>query len=176
MFQHSWFFRGIVKEIIDGRTLTIWADLGFDTWKIITVRFNRLRVNQPLSMNTEIVKYLLTELKRKKIYLQTTKSKGGNFFAEIYINSDNSLIETGMSLRDLNKTLAGKTAPSDSSKIEGLININDLLVKKGLAEYAFTNLPVYNGSSRERREIQQGPDFCGRAGCENDSSGGGPLT
>jgi len=174
MFQHSWFFRGIVKEIIDGRTLTIWADLGFDTWKIIPVRFNRLRVNQPLNMDSEIVKYLQAELKRKKIYLQTTKSKGGNFFAEIYTND--SPIETGMSLRDLNKTLAGKITPSDSGKIEGLTNINDLLVKKGLAEYAFTNLPVHNRSPRERGEIQQGPDFCYRAEYKTDSSGSGSIT
>jgi hypothetical protein len=60
-----------VQEIIDGRTLKVWIDLGFETWKIITMKFNRIKIVYPLNPNekTETVNFLETNLKRKTVYL-----------------------------------------------------------------------------------------------------------
>jgi hypothetical protein len=131
MFNHKWFFQGKVIEINDGQTFTLWIDLGFETWKKILVRFNRLRIKEfpGITENTQVFKYLEQNLKGKKIYCQIFKTKGQNkidrFFAEIYVHPG----DIPLKLKDINKSIA------DTHRIDGLINFNDLMVNQDFATY-----------------------------------------
>ena len=138
MFSHKWFFQGKVIEILNGQTFVIWLDLGFETWKKIQVRFNRLRIKEfsDNSENTSVFKYLEQNLKGKKIYCQIFKTKDqyklDRFFAEIYIHPG----DIPLKLNDINKSIA------DTHRIDGLINFNDLMVSQNFATYM--NFPKKN--------------------------------
>jgi hypothetical protein len=189
MFNYQWFYQGVVQDIIDGRTLNLWVDLGFYTWRTIQTRFNRLKVFLPSNPaeKTKTVLFLENSLKRKKVFIHVIRKKDyygtERFFTEVYINQEdfltpnnNSKIE--MSLRDINRALITGNRPSGSVyKIDGLLNINDYLVKEGLAEYVdFSKPPLRNGPPRRPEQVPQNINNSQETGNSIDTSGSRPAT
>lgn len=141
MYENKWIFQGKVIKIIDGQTIVVWLDLGFELWKKVTVRFNRIRAKDytfrdpkgpagkfPDNDAKESTLFLENNLKGKKVVCQITKQPGYNgfdkYFAEIFGNPSNFMLK----LKDININM------KNPSKLEGYININDLLVNQGLYE------------------------------------------
>jgi hypothetical protein len=177
MYNYQWFFQGTVQRIIDGRTLDVSINLGFHVWKIIPIKFNRLRIFVP---NERLYYFLNENLKGKKIYLNTIKNRdrfgSEKFFAEIFIDSEIFPIaedkEELLSLRVLNRTLATGVRPI-TNKTEELININDFLVKQGLAEYVESpQIPLCNRPPRGPEEISDGTEDGQKTKDANNSSWG----
>jgi hypothetical protein len=170
---YQWFFQGIVQDIVDGRTLVISVDLGFQTWKAIPIKFNRLRI---LSSNDQLYCFFRDHLKDKRLYFHTIRNKdrfgGERFFAEFYIDLENFPVikEKSLSLREINLTLATeKMKPESTGKVDGLININDFLVRYGLAEYV-DNIPLRHGPSRRPAQVSDGIEDREETGHPNYSS------
>lgn len=138
MHHYQWFFQGIVHDIAEGKTLNVTVDLGFKTWRIISARFNRLKIFLP---NDQLCYFLEDNIKNRDLYLNTIRSRDRygveRIFAEFYIDPENFPIAGDkeiLSLREINRSLATGERPA-INKVEGLININDFLVKQRLAEY-----------------------------------------
>jgi hypothetical protein len=137
LIQHRWFFNGKIIKIINGLTVIIWLDLGFGTWKKQLIRFNRLKVKGIPSQNEidSSTKFLEENIKNKHAYFQVFKRKDYNnngfdkYYAEIYMQPGDVPIQ----LKDLNKNF------NNPYRIDGLINLNDVLVSQGLAEYFVFN-------------------------------------
>jgi hypothetical protein len=78
------------------------------------------------------------------MFRKKDKYENSRYFSEVYIDPldipafKKEPKEKELTLRDINKALMRKTPTYD---IEGLINVNDLLVKKGLADYADFSKP-----------------------------------
>ena len=174
MFSHKWFYQGKVLEIIDGQTFVIWIDLGFEIWKKVPVRFNRLKMKD-LSGPLEAIafKYLEQNLKGKKIYCQIFKTTGPNkfdrYFGEIYTPPG----DISMKLKDINKNIA------DTHRIDGLINFNDLMVSQGFSTYMdfhkkgnHAQIPVHNGPARQPANVRNNSGRGLEKGPQIDSSGG----
>jgi micrococcal nuclease len=108
-------YRAIITEVYDGDTCTVDVDLGLHIWvKGEKVRLNR--INAPEVRGSEKEKgiksrdFLREKILNKEILLETIKDKDekfGRYLGEIFL-------------------------PTDSKQY---ININDLLVKEGFAEY-----------------------------------------
>jgi hypothetical protein len=149
MFFHKWFFQGKCINIIDGQTILIWIDLGFNIWRRVRVRFNRIRMKayapDTENQSTEIanlINYLEQNLKGKQVYCQIYKKKDriglNKYFAEIFIQPEN----LSMRLVDINRDIA------NSHRIDGLVNFNNLLVGQGFSAYIQFNkkpVPAQNG-------------------------------
>lgn len=95
-------YKVIVNRVIDGDTLDIDVDLGFDIWlRGIRIRLNRINAYETkLGINTNIKdkekgleakEYLKTLLENKQVTITTvdTKEKFGRWLGEIYINDMN---------------------------------------------------------------------------------------
>lgn len=122
MFIHRWYFKGFINQIIDDQTMSIRVDLGFDVWKIISVRFNRLKIEEGKNTAEFLKQYLVG----KKAYFQIFKRKDYDlFYAEIYCSPGDLPIQ----LKDLNRGL------KNPYRIDGFINVNDILVSQGYASY-----------------------------------------
>ena len=108
-------YKAIVTSVYDGDTCTVDIDLGLHTWlKGEKLRLNR--INAPEMRGTEKAKgklsrdYLRSKILKKEIILETIKDKKGKYgryLAEVWLQKNGKNYE----------------------------NINDLLVKKGYAEY-----------------------------------------
>jgi len=113
--------------------MVVWLDLGFGTWKRQLVRFNRLKVKEPNTDTT--AKFLEINIKNKQAYFQVFKKKDYNYngldryYAETYMQPGDVPIQ----LKDLNKNF------NNPHRIDGLINLNDVLVSQGLADYFMFN-------------------------------------
>ena len=109
MYENKWIFQGKVIKIIDGQTIVVWLDLGFELWKKVTVRFNRIRAKDytfrdpkgpagkfPDNDAKESTLFLENNLKGKKVVCQITKQPGYNgfdkYFAEIFGSKDEVLL------------------------------------------------------------------------------------
>ena len=115
MKENLYYYRATVVSVYDGDTCTVDIDLGLNTW----VRGEKLRlyrINAPelrgkeRSAGLKSRDFLRNQIDGKKIIIQTIKDrkeKFGRYLAEIWLP-----IEDGE-----------------------MININDLLVTKGFAEY-----------------------------------------
>ena len=131
MFNYRWFFKAEVSKIINGQTLILNIDLGFGVWKKVVVRLNRIQTKDPLNARgTHPGKnFLETTLQNKQVFCRVFRKKdlieNERYFSEIFANA----VDMSLSLKDLNKSFSGQF------KIDGLININDLLVGHGLASY-----------------------------------------
>lgn len=130
MYEHKWAYQAKVIKIVDGQTLVIWVDLGFDIWKKVLVRLNRVKAMGPYQdIKSPIFKFLEQNLKGKKVICHISKQKGYNgfdkFFAEIYGDPR----ELPLKLKDINISI------KDKNRIEGYINLNDFLVGQNLATY-----------------------------------------
>jgi len=162
MFTHKWLYQGKVIKIIDGQTLIIWVDLGFDIWKKVMVRFNRIKAKgiytaQNTPDYTSVIKFLEQNLNSKQVLAQIFKQKDFNgfdrFFAEIYTKPDGIQLK----LKDINQTIGAK------DRVDGLINFNDALVSQGFATHIQfnkdggqnVNNAVQHGSPREHTQIQR---------------------
>jgi len=146
MFHHKWFFQGKCTRIIDGQTALIWIDLGFNIWKKVKVKFNRIRMkayapaleNQATEINN-LINYLEQNLRGKQVYCQIYKKKDrlgfNKYFAEMFIQPEN----LPMRLVDINRDI------SNSNRIDGLVNFNNLLVSQGFSSYIqFNKKPMSN--------------------------------
>jgi micrococcal nuclease len=123
MFTHRWYFKGKVIKIIDGQTIEIWIDLGFDIWKKIQVRFNRLKINPS---DNSILNFLNQYVKGKQAYFQIFKTKDfERYYVEMYCQPGDIVIR----LKDVNRSL------NNPYRIDGLLNINDTIVSQKLATY-----------------------------------------
>jgi micrococcal nuclease len=115
MKDNLYYYRALVVSVYDGDTCTVDIDLGLNTW----VRGEKLRlyrINTPELRGVERPEglksrdFLREQIDGQKIIIQTIKDKKGKFgryLAEIWLPG------------------------SDGD----LININDLLVEKGFADY-----------------------------------------
>lgn len=95
-------YKVIVNRVIDGDTLDIDVDLGFDVWvRGIIIRLNRINAYETrLGIHTdartkekglEAKKYLKTLLENKEAIITTldTKEKFGRWLGEVYLNDMN---------------------------------------------------------------------------------------
>lgn len=114
MQEKLYHYRALVRSVYDGDTCTVDIDLGLKTW----IRGEKLRLNRinaPELRGTERPQGLLSrdflkeQIEGKEIYIQTIKDqqeKYGRYIAEIWLQSG-----------------------------DDWININDLLVQQGFAQY-----------------------------------------
>jgi len=172
MHTHNWFYQGKIIKIIDGNAIIIWIDLGFETWKKVLIRFNRIRAKED-SEAAYTIQYLEQNLKGKAAYFQIFKKKvyeGFNkYFAEVYVKSGDITLKLG----DLNRCF------NSPHKLDGYININDVLIGQGLAtlltfskdNHAQDNL--HNRPPRKYPAIRSNPGNSAGAGNQTDSSRGG---
>ena len=115
MKSHLYYYRALVKYVYDGDTITVDIDLGLHAWvhdeKIRLARINtpELKGNErELGLNSR--DYLRGLIDAKEIYLQTIKDekgKYGRYIAEVWLEQASN----------------------------EWININDLLVQQGYAQY-----------------------------------------
>ncbi len=114
MQEKLYHYRALVRSVYDGDTCTVDIDLGLKTW----IRGEKLRLNRinaPELRGAERPQGLLSrdflkeQIEGKEIYIQTIKDqqeKYGRYIAEIWLQSG-----------------------------DDWININDLLVQQGFAQY-----------------------------------------
>ena len=164
MLTHRWFYQGKVVKIIDGQTVEIWVDLGFEIWKKVLVRFNRIRskdsgltIEQGISPEPGVgSRFLEQHLKNKDVYFQIYKKKDFNgfdrFFAEVHMTPG----DLPLRLKDVNKTV------NNPNRVDGLVNLNDFLVGQGLATFIQFNkedknvkFPVRNGFARQYTPVRK---------------------
>jgi micrococcal nuclease len=115
MKENLYHYRAVVTDVYDGDTCTVDIDLGLSTW----VRGEKLRlyrINAPELRGRERPEglrsreFLRRQIDGKDIIIQTIKDKKGKFgryLAEIWLQNESN----------------------------EMININDLLVEQGFAEY-----------------------------------------
>jgi len=109
-----YFYKAIVKKVYDGDTCTVDIDLGLGIWAHnIKIRFYRINAPEMRGKEKEQGKksrdFLRSKIDKKDIILQTIddgKGKYGRYLAEIWLYEDGEKI-----------------------------NINDLMVTEGYAEY-----------------------------------------
>ncbi len=115
MKEYLYHYRAVVVSVYDGDTCTVDIDLGLKTW----VRGEKLRlyrINAPELRGVERPEglksrdFLREQIDGKQIIIQTVKDKKGKY----------------------GRYLADIWLPVDDGE---MININDLLVEKGFAEY-----------------------------------------
>lgn len=151
MFYHRWHYHAQVREIINPGAFRAWVDLGFSTWKRVVLRFNRIRIKDfPVDEKNPVIEFLEGTIRNKEIYVRVfKKSRQVNdlFFAEVYISPDKM---QHLNLKDLNRTL------SDPYKIDGFVNINDILVSHGYATYYKNDneISIHNGLARDNGEVR----------------------
>ncbi len=114
MVEHLYTYRGVVVSVYDGDTVRADIDLGLYTW-IKKEKIRLARINAPELRGAEREAglrsrdFLRELLLGKEVILKTLKDrkgKYGRYLAEIWLLQDNQWI-----------------------------NVNDLLVEKGFAEY-----------------------------------------
>ncbi len=114
MQEKLYHYRAVVRAVYDGDTCTVDIDLGLKTW-IQGEKLRLNRINAPELRGDERPKGLLSrdflkeQIEGKEIFIQTIKDqqeKYGRYIAEIWLQSG-----------------------------DGWININDLLVQQGFAQY-----------------------------------------
>lgn len=134
MFSHQWFFQGKVLKIINGQLVEVWLDLGFNTWKKMTMKLNRICVDETFNNEGNLesspaTAFLEKHVKGKQAIFNVFRRKDHNgfekFFIEIYIKSGDIIL----GVKDVNNMISNK------HRLEGLININDLMVGQGVAYY-----------------------------------------
>lgn len=115
MKENLYHYRAVVVSVYDGDTCTVDIDLGLNTW----VRGEKLRlyrINAPELRGSERPEglksrdFLREQIDGKKIIIQSVKDKKGKF----------------------GRYLADIWLPVDDGE---MVNVNDLLVEKGFAEY-----------------------------------------
>ena len=115
MKEHLYHYRAIVKSVYDGDTCTIDIDLGLGAW-IHGEKLRLYRINAPEVRGVQRPEglksrdFLREQINGKEIIIQTIKDrkgKYGRYLGEIWLEGEGG----------------------------ALININDLLVQEGLAEY-----------------------------------------
>lgn len=162
MHIHKWFFSGKVIKVIDDQTLELWLDLGFGTWKRIISKFNRLKSKIDLATGivdaNSTINFLEQNIKGKTFYFRMFRKKDQKgyekYFCEIYAIPSSITIK----LRDVN------IAVSSSFRLDGFINVNDVLVSQGLAAYYqfetnHDKIPVHNRHSREYTKMPNTPEI-----------------
>ncbi|RLD16993.1 nuclease [candidate division KSB1 bacterium] len=116
MEKNLYFYRAVVTKVYDGDTCTVDIDLGLNTW-LRNERIRLARINAPEIRGEDRDEgirsrdFLRALIDGKEIVLQTIKDrkgKYGRFLGEIWLVSD------------------------DDRK---WLNVNDVLVEKGFAEY-----------------------------------------
>lgn len=115
MLEKLYHYRAIVQSVYDGDTCTVDIDLGLKTWvRGEKVRLNR--INAPELRGAEREQglksrdFLRRQIEGKEVFIQTIKDrkgKYGRYIAEIWLQTD------------------------DHTQV----NINDLLVQQGFADY-----------------------------------------
>lgn len=115
MNEKLYFYRATVKSVYDGDTITVDIDLGLMTW-IHAEKLRLYRINAPELRGSEREEglksrdFLRSLIDGKEIFIETVKDKKGKYgryLAEIWL-------EQGT---------------------DNWINVNDLLVTEGYAEY-----------------------------------------
>lgn len=115
MKENLYYYRASVVSVYDGDTCTVDIDLGLNTW-VRGEKMRLYRINAPELRGAERPEglksrdFLREQIDGKNIIIQTVKDKKGKYgryLAEIWL-------------------------PVDDRE---MININDLLVEKGFAEY-----------------------------------------
>lgn len=110
-----YFYNASVTSVYDGDTCTVDVDLGFATW-VKGEKIRLARIDAPEMRGAEREKgisardFLRRKIDGREVVIKTIKDqkeKYGRYLAEIYITDDNG----------------------------NLINVNDLMVTEGLAEY-----------------------------------------
>lgn len=104
MQNNLYYYRAIVKRIIDGDTIVVDIDCGFDSWlHNISVRFNG--INAPETKGESKVKrleskdFVKSKIEDKEIIIRTTKSdKYGRLLANIYYLEDDKYIHLNQQL------------------------------------------------------------------------------
>jgi hypothetical protein len=167
MFHHRWHYHAQVREIINPASFRAWVDLGFSTWKRVVLRFNRVRIKEfPADQKNPVIEFLEKTIRNKEVYVRVfkkTRTIHDLFFAEVYASPENM---QRLYLKDLNRTM------SNPYRIEGYVNINDILVGHGYATY-FKNeneISLHNGSSREYEQVQHRSGNSNGARHQSDSS------
>lgn len=178
MFNHKWFFQGKVIKIINDQVIIIWIDLGFEIWKKVQVRFNRIKsksdpIISPDAGPSFAVKFMEQNLKGKRIYCQIFKKNYNGvsiYFAEIYT----TMGDIPLRLIDINKNI------SNVHRIDGLINFNDTMVSQGFSIYIQSKkdlnnakILVRNRPSRQDFKLRNNPESGHDRGPKSDSSWGG---
>ncbi len=108
-------YAAVVKKVYDGDTCTVDIDMGLGCWvhneKIRLYRINAPEVRGPQRSQGLLSRdFLRSKIDKKKVLLKTVrdkKGKYGRYLGEIWLNDENG----------------------------GYININDLMVQEGYAEY-----------------------------------------
>jgi len=113
ILENLYWYRAIVTKITDGDTITVDVDKGFNDWrKKVVLRFSRIDAPEKRGRGKAKGLASLAWLETKisigdTIYIRTSKGDSfGRYIAEIFIIEDNSAI-----------------------------NINDMIVKVGHANY-----------------------------------------
>jgi micrococcal nuclease len=115
MYDKLYFYKATVKSVYDGDTVTVDIDLGIKTW-IHEEKLRLYRINAPELRGDEREAglksrdYLRSLIDGKEIFIETIKDKQGKYgryLAEIWLKQEN----------------------------DTWININDLMVNDGYAEY-----------------------------------------
>jgi len=182
MHTHQWFYQGKVIKIIDGNSIIIWVDLGFEIWKKVLVRFNRARAKDSYISpgkepeSTETSRYLEQNIKGKNAYFEIFRKKVYNgfdkYFAEVYVKSS----DIHLRVLDVNKCV------NSQHKIDGYVNLNDVMIGQGLATPIQFPKDTYHAQNdlhdrppRKHSEIRINTENCNGSGYQSDSSGSGPI-
>jgi hypothetical protein len=133
--MREWAFTGRVLEVINGRTVKVGIDLGFEVWKKIPVQLNRIFVNTPppdsdIKDTSETARFLETHLRDKEVLLTTIRKK--NRFKSVYYLAEIFIVPGSLNIRarDINLAI------NNPSKKDGYVNVSDVLVHMGLAKYS----------------------------------------
>jgi hypothetical protein len=183
MFKHQWFFNGKIVKIIDEQTVVLWLDLGFEIGKKVLVRFNRIKakgsyspiINQGDAPEpSATTRFLEQNIKGKTgyfhIYKKTDFNNFDKYYAEVFIQPS----DIPLRLKDVNKSL------TDNHRLDGWVNLNDILVGQGMATYIQfakdnqnAKIPVHNGSAWKHSEVRDDIGNCIETRNQSNSSWSG---
>jgi endonuclease YncB( thermonuclease family) len=110
-------YNGIIERVVDGDTVVINFDLGFDVWRKQKVRLARINCPE----------------------IKTEEGKAAKAFTEKFLNAP-VIIKTSKTNVDIYGRYIGEVILSSldkkASQNAGTVNLNDELVKAGYAKYA----------------------------------------
>lgn len=113
-------YSGIIERVVDGDTLVINFDLGFNVWTKQKVRLARINCPEMKTEEGKVAKAFTDIYLNEEVTVKTSKTKldvYGRYIAEVYLNSLSSLDKKA----------------SESLSVSS--NLSDILVSKNYAKY-----------------------------------------
>ena len=147
-YEHKWLSPAEVIRVVDGDTIEVILDLGYDTYRKEVIRFRRINAYE-VKMYKGVTaaqkkkgiagkEFLKGLIEGKRAYIRTYKEKTRGslrrYLGEVYVLSAGTPLVKTADIKALRMS-KDETSERSAAKIINLHNVNDLMVDLGFAVY-----------------------------------------